>query len=130
MSLPSCVPVISSNTKKDVIQNIPDSPFLASQTLNHAVETSTHQLKQRSGEEYEAIEAREQETCASTSTGSGEENSSLETILAQLPPMPIFLPDDTEDGATCTTTVPSTSIVHCGAASGGSSLALVSFLVL
>ena len=50
------------------------------------------------------------------------ENFSLETILADFPPVPSFLPDNTEDGATCTTTVPSTSSVNRGAASGGSSL--------
>ena len=56
------------------------------------------------------------------SSGSREENFSLETILAQIPPVLSYLPDDTEDGKTCTTTVSSTSSVHRGAASGGSSL--------
>ena len=84
MSLPSCVLVISLNTKKDIIQNIPDSPLLASETLSYAEESYA------------------------------EDNT--ETILAQLPPVPSFLPDDTEDGATCTTTV------HRGAASSGCSL--------
>ena len=130
MSLPSCVPAISSNTtkKEDAIQNIPDSPLLASGTLSNAEENSSHQPKQRCGEEDEAAEARDRETCEVMSAGIGEENFSLEALLEKLPSPPSHHPDDTKDGATCSTTAsaPSTSSVH-RAFSGGSSLSRDSY---
>ena len=130
MSLPSCVPAISSNTtkKEDAIQNIPDSPLLASGALSNAEENSSHQPKQRCGEEDEAAEARDRETCEVMSAGIGEENFSLEALLKQLPSPPSPHPDDTKDGATFSTTAsaPSTSSVH-RATSGGSSLSRNSY---
>ncbi|XP_015761605.1 PREDICTED: serine/threonine-protein kinase PAK 2-like [Acropora digitifera] len=124
MSLPSCVPAISSNEKKeDATQNIPDSPLLASGTLSNAEENSSHQPKQRCGEEDEAAEARDRETDEVMSAHIEEENFSLEALLEKLPPPPSHHPDDTKDGATCSTiaSAPSTSSVH-RAFSGGSSL--------
>ena len=130
MSLPSCVPAISSNTtkKEDAIQNIPDSPLLASGALSNAEENSSHQPKQRCGEEYEAAEARDRETCEVMSAGIGEENFSLEALLKQLPSPPSPHSDDAKDGATFSTTAsaPSTSSVH-RATSGGSSLSRDSY---
>ena len=130
MSLPSCVPAISSNTtkKEDAIQNIPDSPLLASGTLSNAEENSGHQPKQRCGEEDEAAEARDRETCEVMSAGIGEEHFSLEALLEQLPSPPSPHPDDTKDGATFSTTAsaPSTSSVH-RVTSGGSSLSRDSY---
>ncbi|XP_067024309.1 uncharacterized protein [Acropora muricata] len=120
---------ISSNTKKeDAIQNIPDSPLLASETLSNAEESSSHQPKQRCGEEDEAAEALDREICEVMSAGIGEENFSLEAILKQLPSPPSHHPDDTKDGATCSTTASalSTSSVH-RATSGGSSLSRDSY---
>ena len=129
MSLPSSVPAISSNEKKeDATQNIPDSPLLASETLSNAEENSSHQPKQRCGEEYEAAEARDRETCEVMSAGIGEENFSLEALLKQLPSPPSPHSDDAKDGATFSTTAsaPSTSSVH-RATSGGSSLSRDSY---
>jgi len=129
MSLPSCVPAISSNTKKkDAFQNIPVSPLLASGTLSNAEENSSHQPKQRCGEEDEAAEARDRETYEVMSAHIEEEHFSLEALLEQLPSPPSPHPDDTKDGATFTTTAsaPSTSSVH-RAASGGSSLSRDSY---
>ena len=130
MSLPSCVPAISSNTtkKEDAIQNIPDSPLLASGTLSNVEENSGHQPKQRCGEEDEAAEARDRETCEVMSAGIGEENFSLEALLKQLPSPPSPHSDDTKDGATfsITASAPSTSSVHL-ATSGGSSLSRDSY---
>ena len=123
MSLPPCVPAISSNTKKeDVIQKIPDSPLLASETLNNAEESSTRQPEQQSGEEYEATEAHDRESREIMSAGRGEENFSLEALLKRLPSPPSPLPDDTKDGATCSipASAPSTSSVHRAASSGSS----------
>ncbi|XP_044175482.1 uncharacterized protein LOC122958619 [Acropora millepora] len=120
---------ISSNTKKeDAIQNIPDSPLLASETLSKAEESSSHQPKQRCGEEDEAAEVLDREICEVMSAGIGEENFSLEAILKQLPSPPSHHPDDTKDGATCSTTASalSTSSVH-RATSGGSSLSRDSY---
>ena len=130
MSLPSCVPAISSNEKKeDATQNIPDSPLLASETLSNAEESSSHQPRQRCGEEDEAAEARDRETCEVMSAGIAEENFSLEALLKQLPSPPSTHPDDTKDGATCSTTAsaPLTSSVH-RAATGGSSLSRDSYM--
>lgn len=111
MSLPSCVPEISSKTKKeDAIQNLPDPPLLAGETSNNAPESCSHQPEQQSDEEYEATEARDR-----------EENH-VETLLKQIPSPPSFLPDDKEHGTTCKTPVSSMSSVHHGAASGRSSL--------
>ncbi|XP_067025836.1 uncharacterized protein [Acropora muricata] len=129
MSLPSSVPAISSNEKKeDATQNIPDSPLLASGTLSNAEENSSHQPKQRCGEEYEAAEARDRETCEVMSAGIGEENFSLEALLKQFLSLPSPPPDDTKDGAKFSTTAsaPSTSSVH-RATSGGSSLSRDSY---
>ena len=129
MSIPSCVPSISSNTKKeDRIQSIPDSPLLASETLSNAEESSGHQPEQRCGKEDEAAEARDRETCEVMSARIGEEHFSLEALLEQLPSPPSPLPNDTKDGATCSTTAsaPSTSSVH-RATSGGSSLSRDSY---
>lgn len=129
MSLPSCVPAISSNTtkKEDAIQNIPDSPLLASGALSHAEENSSHQPKQRCGED-EAAEARDQETCEVMSAHIEEEHFSLEALLEQLPSPPSPHPNDTKDGATfsITASAPSTSSVH-RATSGGSSLSRDSY---
>ena len=84
--------------------------------------TSNLQVERQSGKQHEAKVARNQETCDLMSNGSGEENFSLETLLAQLPPVPSFLRDESKDGATCTTNkVPKRFSVHC-AASGGPSL--------
>ena len=124
MSLPSCVPAISSNEKiEDATQNISDSPLLASGTLSNAEENSSHQPKQRCGEEDEAAEARDRETDEVMSAHIEEENFSLEALLEKLPSPPSHHPDDTKDDATCSTTAsaPSTSSVH-RAFSGGSSL--------
>ena len=129
MSLPSCVLAISSNTKKeDAIQNIPDSPLLASETLSKAEESSSHQPKQRCGEEDEAAEARDRETCEVMSAHIEEEHFSLEALLEQLPSPPSPHSDDTKDGATfsITASAPSTSSVH-RATSGGSSLSRDSY---
>ena len=102
MSIP---PAISLNTKKEV-----SSPLLACETSNNAQENCRHQTRQRSGEEYETTEACDR-----------EENS-FETLLAQIPSPPSFLPDDMEDGKKRTTPVPSISSVHHAAASAASSL--------
>ena len=130
MSLPSCVPAISSNTtkKEDAIQNIPDSPLLASETLSNAEESSSHQPKKRCGEEDEAAEARDRETCEVMSAHIEEEHFSLEALLEQLPSPPSPHPNDTKDGAAFSTTASalSTSSVH-RAASGGSSLSRDSY---
>ena len=108
MSIP---PAISLKTKKEVsLQNMSDTPLLACETSNNAQESCRHQTEQRSGEEYEATEARDR-----------EENS-VETLLAQIPSPPSFLPDDMEDGKKWTTPVPSMSSVHHAAASAASSL--------
>ena len=97
MSIP---PAISFNTKKEV-----SSPLLACETSKNAQESCRHQTEQRSGEE-----ARDR-----------EENS-VETLFAQIPSPPSFLPDDMEDGKKRTTPVPSKSSVHHAAASAASSL--------
>ena len=106
MSVP---PAISLNTKKQVsFQNMSDTPLLACETSNNAQESCRHQTEQRSGEEYETTEARDR-----------EENS-VETLLAQIPSPPSFLPDDMEDGKKRTTPVPSMSSVHHAAGSAAS----------
>ena len=126
---------ISLNTRKeDVIQNMSDFTLLVTDnnTLSDAEESSSYrrrlettsnlQVERQSGKQHEAEVARNQETSDLMSTGSAEENFSLETLLAQLPPVPSFLPDESKDGGTCTTTkVPKRFSVHC-AASGGPSL--------
>ena len=105
MSLPSCVPGIASNTKKeDATRNIPVSPLFASETLSNAEESSSHQPEQRCGEEDEAAEARDREICEVMSAGIGEENFSLEALLEQLPSPPSRDPNDTKDCPTCSTT--------------------------
>lgn len=94
MSIP---PATSFNTKKEV-----SSPLLACETSNNAQESCRHQT--------EAPEAR------------NREENSVETLLAQIPSPPSFLPDDMEDGKKWTTPVPSMSSVHHAAASAASSL--------
>ena len=130
MSLPSCVPAISSNTKKeDATRNIPVSPLFASETLSNAEESSSHQPEQRCGEEDEAAEARDRETCEVMCARIGEQHFSLEALLEQLPSPPSRHPNDMKDGPTCSTTAsgpPSTSSVH-RATSGGSSLSRDSY---